>query len=366
MMTDINKCMQVDRGDLSKVRFVEMPDPMGLQLNDEVVLHIEKFALTANNITYGVAGDMLGYWKFFPADMPWGEIPVWGIGKVIKSAHPGVKEGDRYYGYFPMASYLIIQPEKVNNRGLVDASVHRSELPPVYNQYMLMTEDNGFSPVHDDHQMIYRPLFMTAFLIDDFLEDNDFFGAETFLLTSASSKTAIGLASLLHKRQGFRVTGLTSARNKGFVESLGIYSSVHTYDEMESELAAHEKVVLVDMAGNRPLLARLHHHFRDNMVYSCGVGITHWEDRDGEDPASLPGAKPAMFFAPSQVQKRIQDWGQELYQQKLSAAWDEFLGQVDTWITINRADGRVELERVYGVILKGGTIASEAWVISPD
>lgn len=365
-MSNVDQCIQVKREDLSEVRLVGMPDPEGLQLSNQVVLKIEKFALTANNITYGVAGDMLGYWRFFPTELPWGQIPVWGIGEVIRSDHSDVKEGDRYYGYFPMASYLTIQPDKVNSRGLVDTSAHRRELPPVYNQYMLMTEENGFSSAHDDHQIVYRPLFMTAFLIDDFLEDMDFFGAETILLASASSKTAIGLASLLHKRNGIKVTGLTSARNKGFVEGLGIYDGVHAYDEIESELDSLEKVVLVDMAGNRPVLARLHHHFQENMVYSCGVGITHWEARDGEDPASLPGAKPAMFFAPSQVEKRIGDWGQELYQRKLFAAWDCFLGEVDNWIKISRGEGFAELERIYGVILKGDSSADEAWVVSPD
>ncbi len=32
---------------------------------------IEKFAFTANNITYAVAGDMLNYWSFFPAEDGW-------------------------------------------------------------------------------------------------------------------------------------------------------------------------------------------------------------------------------------------------------------------------------------------------------
>jgi hypothetical protein len=31
-------------------------------------LRIRKFAFTANNITYAVVGDMIGYWKCFPAE----------------------------------------------------------------------------------------------------------------------------------------------------------------------------------------------------------------------------------------------------------------------------------------------------------
>ena len=36
--------------------------------------------------------------------------------------------------------------------------------------------------------MLYRPLFFTSFLIDDFLDDNECFGASTVVLASASSK----------------------------------------------------------------------------------------------------------------------------------------------------------------------------------
>ena len=57
------------------------------------------------------------------------------------------------------------------------------------------------------------------------------------------------------------------------------------------------------------------------MVCSCGVGITHWEARDGQPPSILPGAKPKMFFAPDQIQKRNQDWGPQKFQAELSAAW---------------------------------------------
>ena len=51
---------------------------------NEILVRIEKYAFTANNITYGVAGDTIGYWKFFPAaddeGNTWGCIPMWGFG----------------------------------------------------------------------------------------------------------------------------------------------------------------------------------------------------------------------------------------------------------------------------------------------
>ena len=38
------------------------------------------------------------------------------------------------------------------------------------------------------------------------------------------------------------------------------------------------------LAGNRDVLARVHHRLQDQLRASIGVGITHWESRDGAAP----------------------------------------------------------------------------------
>jgi hypothetical protein len=354
--------MQVTRSDLSEINFAPLPSYQEIELGGQVVLQVDRFALTANNITYGVAGDMIGYWQFFPAEGEQGHIPVWGIGTVVRSEHPDFTPGDRYYGYYPMASYLLVKPQNVTARGFVDGAEHRNKLPIVYNQYSLVSEGNGFKAGFDDHQMIYKPLFTTSFVIADFLADNDFFGAKRVILSSASSKTSFGLAFELQKIPGIEVVGLTSKGNKGFVEGLGLYDSVVTYDDITS-LAADSKVVFVDMAGNRESLSTLHHHFGDNMAYSCGVGITHWDSFGSTDTAILPGAAPKMFFAPDQIQKRIKEWGGEKYQATLSVAWDSFIAEVDGWVTINHSEGPAAVEQTYRRVLAGAP-PNEAYVLS--
>ena len=153
----------VDRTDLTSVRTANTEQLTPAQ--GQAVLNIERFALTANNITYGVAGDMIGYWKFFPAPDPWGRIPVWGIATVSESNDSGLEPGQRFYGYFPMSSQLLVTPGKISARGFTDASKHRADLPVVYNQYTLVSEDNGFAPALENHMMVYRPLFTTSFVI---------------------------------------------------------------------------------------------------------------------------------------------------------------------------------------------------------
>ena len=71
----------------------------------EVLVKIDRFAFTANNITYAVVGDQFGYWQFFPPSghdvKNWGIIPVWGFADVVASNAEGVPVGERLFGYFP-------------------------------------------------------------------------------------------------------------------------------------------------------------------------------------------------------------------------------------------------------------------------
>jgi hypothetical protein len=339
----------VNRADLAETRIETVETPSAGP--GEVVLRVEGFALTANNITYGVAGDAIGYWQFFPAAGGWGRIPVWGIGTVSESAAEGVAVGDRYYGYFPMSGHLSVEPGKVSSHGFADQSAHRQKLPAVYNQYALMTEALGFGEQQDNHQMVYRPLFTTSFMLDDFFGDNGCFGAGQIILASASSKTAFGTAFMMRDRPQ-RVIGLTSSANRAFVEHLGLYDQVASYDGVAS-LDATVPTAYIDMSGNRQVLAAVHHHFGARLVSSSSVGITHRDARGGADPKTLPGARPTLFFAPQQIQKRNQEWGPAVFRRKLAAAWQAFLGAVDDWVEIVESPAPDQLAEVYQTVLDG-------------
>ena len=331
----------------TELETVELPN---LQ-QGEVLFEINRFALTSNNVTYGVAGDMLGYWKFFPCKEGWGRIPVWGIAKVKSSKCEDIVNDTLYYGYFPMSEHLIVSPTKIGKHGFSDAAECRQSLSPVYNQYSLVTEQNGFHPSQYNHQIIYRPLFTTSFILDDLMMDHDYFGADQIILSSASSKTAFGTAFQLSNSDK-KVIGLTSESNREFVNSLGIYDQVISYEEIES-LDKNLKTVYIDMSGNRAVLGTVHHHFEDNLVNSCGVGITHWDALDGEDPKSLPGARPTMFFAPTQIQKRSSEWGPEALQAKLALAWNKFVSFVDNHVQLEESKAPETIGDIYKIMIEG-------------
>ena len=341
----------VARDDLKQCKIIETELPDAAHLPDEaLLLKVDRFAFTANNITYAVLGDQLKYWSLFPAPDGFGNIPVWGYGEVVASKHPAVAIGERLFGYFPMATHLMIEPADVSKRGLRDAALHRQGVAPVYNAYARVTDDAAYAGRPGDEQALLRPLFMLSFLVDDFLAEQEFFGARSVILSSASSKTAFGLAHLLHGRDGIRVIGLTSAANADYVASLGCYHETVTYDRIHA-LANDGPVAFVDMAGNSDLRARLHNHFGDQMKYSGRIGLTHHASSPDEPP--LPGAKPARFFAPDQIRKRAREWGPGGIEKRLSAAWAGFAPNLERWLTIVDSRGPEAVQRVYLDTLAG-------------
>ncbi|MGQ0587414.1 MAG: DUF2855 family protein, partial [Gammaproteobacteria bacterium] len=227
---------EVSRKDLRSTRLnnAALDCPAGA-----VLCRIERFALTANNITYGVFGDAMAYWQFFPADAGWGRIPVWGHAEVIESKHEAIAKGERLYGYWPMATHAVLHPDRVTDAQFMDGVDYRRKLPTPYQVYMRLARDPLHDAKHEDHRALLHPLFFTSWLIEDFLADNQLFGAKQVVLASASSKTALGVAFLAKQRNGDRLesvpmscVGLTSRGNKAFCNDVNYYDEVVTYGDL--------------------------------------------------------------------------------------------------------------------------------------
>jgi Protein of unknown function (DUF2855) len=354
-MTSLNTQFQVLKADLHQTRLTSI-ELAPLQ-EGEVRLAVQRFAFTANNITYAAFGDAMNYWRFFPTPDPaWGSIPVWGFADVTESLYEGVAVGQRFYGYYPMASHVTLLPAKVTANGFYDAAPHRAELHPVYNQYVLSSTDPLYNAANEDIQALLRPLFITSFLIDDFLADNLFFGASTLLLSSASSKTAYGTAFQLAQRSGIEVVGLTSQGNVAFCESLGCYQRVLTYDQLD-QIADDAPCAYIDFAGNADLRRSIHSRFA-NLSYSCSIGGTHVDQLGAKGAGKdLPGVRATLFFAPAQIKKRSADWGAAGLRDQLVAAWQAFTAkatQTDApWLVAQQHQGAATFETVYQQVLRG-------------
>jgi len=363
----IAKSFCISKQDISQCFTHEWVLDLASLTSGDVVLKVDRFAFTANNVTYAAMGETMNYWRFFPAPEGLGIVPVWGFADVVASRCGGIEPGERFFGYYPMSTHLLVKPQHVKESGFIDASHHRRELAGPYNQYARCSSDPLYTTAGENLQMLLRPLFMTSFLLDDYFADNSLFEAERVVLTSASSKTAIGMAHALRTEREnrpyhYEIVGLTSERNLPFVEGLKYYDRVLNYGQINA-LEKRATTAIADFAGSRSLLVDLHRHLGVSLRYSCLIGLSHWDER-GVLPKDLPGPKPKIFFAPAQAEKRIQQWGGRTFQQRLAKRWHAFVATAEPWLEFESANGEVEAERVYRDVLAGKTSPSASYVLS--
>jgi len=334
---------QTDKSAFERTRLVTLPLPTPQP--GEALLRIDRLAITTNNITYAAFGDTphLRYWNFFPTDdSAWGHMPAWGFAEVVTSTVPGLEIGERFYGYWPIASHLLMQPVRISERGFYDGTPHRLELTSAYNQYQRIRTDAAYRPENEDYQMLLRPLFITSFMLADFLQDNGFFGAKQIIFSSASSKTAYGTAFCLQDDPSVTLIGLTSPGNKAFVDGLGCYGKTAVYDALES-LDPQVPTLYVDFSGDATLRRRIHHHFGEALTHDCFAGAARTQEHFTSQQEPLPGPAPRAYFAPDQIKKRNADWGPAEVTRRFNEAQLAFIDQIrnsgQTWMTVRHHSG---------------------------
>lgn len=354
--------IELRKSDLSDLRVTETPLPQ--DLDGRVLVRVARFGLTANNITYGVVGDRIGYWQFYPtAHSDWGVIPVWGIGIVERSGVEGIAEGERLYGYWPMGSHAVLEPARVDDTRFFDGSEHRSKLAAVYNRYLRLSNDPEDDPSTDDMRMVLWPLYATSFCLYDFALDNDWFGAEQVLIVSASSKTGIGTGyAFKADPEAPPVIGMTSSGNRAKVEALNLYDTVLTYDEIEDGLSPDVPTLIIDMSGSGGVISRLHKRLGDHMKFTSHVGLTHYSDAGMGD--GYIRDRSEMFFAPGHIAKRNESWGPGEFERRSGAFWKSAMDKSAAWLTLSHADGAADAETAYREVLEGRTPADRAWTVS--
>ena len=360
---------QTFKSDLTHSRIV---DTDSVSIHDgEIAVKIESFAFTANNVTYGVAGDTIGYWKFFPATQDekneWGCIPMWGFAEITHSNIEDLNVGERLFGYFPGSDSLILSPIKVNDQSFSDGKEHRKELPPVYNNYVRLNGDQNYDSSMDAVRALLFPLHITAFCLCDSLAEDSYLGASQVIVVSASSKTAIGLAQgLADTENAPKIVGLTSPSNSQFVENLGCYDEVISYDEL-SNVDYSVGSVMVDMAGNREILGTLHGELGDNMLKCLTVGMTHWDNETTAEDAlgqAMLRDRTEFFFAPAHIQKRIGDWGHDGYAEKTNLFMAARALQSKSWMQIKEIHGLENFTSTYEEVVAGKINPNEGIIVN--
>lgn len=368
----------IDRDDIRSAA-LEVLSP-AILADGEIEVAIDSYAMTANNVTYAVFGKPSGlfgankdvgdqgYWDFFSERDTPGRLPVWGFATVSQSVVEGIAVGDRFYGYYPMASHAVLRPARAGASGFLDVTPRRTTLPIIYNQYQRIEALGDYRPEDHDLWPVFRPLFLTGWLIADQFEDERDYGVSQILIASASSKTAIGLGYSVGTRAGARprTIGLTSPGSVAALTATGVYDEVIGYDAIAT-LDPTIASALVDMAGNAEVFGAVHRHFSDALKKSIVVGKSHWESEGGFGGTGerLPGPPRDGFFAPARSEKRLADWGGAGFAKAIGAAWLGFMERAPGLARIDARDGGVAALTAYQEMLSGTADPTAGIIIRP-
>lgn len=357
-----NTRLLVNRRKFDQSRIDQVPLPA---LSDgEVLVKTGEFGFTANNVSYALSGDMIGYWKYFPVEGDeWGIVPVWGFAEVIESRCVSLPVGSKFWGFLPMASHVVMKPVTITSGNFVDGADHRLPLPEMYNRYQRTEGDPPELIAAADARSVLFPLCFTGYVLADYLQDNDFFGATQVIIGSASSKTALGTAHFISQlaNRPVKLVGLTSANNLAFLRDVDLFDEAVGYDDVNL-LPSTITTVFVDMSGNGTLLATLHRHFQDNITASIAVGATHWDAPRNRE--KLPGPAPSFFFAPGQVLKRESDWGPAEMMRRIEKANLAFLPKLQDMVQIEHHAGPELVMANYEAMVTGSIPPAKALILS--
>jgi hypothetical protein len=342
----------VNKSKLGDCKVVDGPsaDPVNLA-DGAILIQVDRISLTANNILYAVLGERLHYWDLFPAPDGFGVIPAWGFGDVIASRHPEIEVGERLFGCFPMGSHATLEPADVARGRFRDGAAHRAAAAAPYNEYQRIGGDPAFEGRQGDYLILLRPLFLVSWLASIYFSESAFFGAQDFIITSASSKTATALAYLLRKSGApIDVIGLTSTRNVLFAKKLDYYDHVVSYDNID-ELEPDRTSVLFDVAGDGELKARIHALYGNNLRHSAQVGLAHWDAPAPTTP--LSGPAPTRFFGPDHMGRLIEKWGVVEFEKRRRAASLDFINSFSSLLSVRERRATDGITDMYLEVLNG-------------
>ncbi|KAG8895741.1 hypothetical protein FRB99_000376 [Tulasnella sp. 403] len=346
---------------------------------EHVLVKVDKFGWSANNVTYGILGEdpHFRYFEFHPAPKTrttspktHGIIPVWGYGTIVESQVGTLKVGERVAGYFPSAKYMLV---KVDTTDVNSHNFHaaRPHLPPdrrPYNQITRCAADHLYRSEEEDAAMLYRPLFWTSFWAEDWLDSMDYRGAKAVIISSASSKTGFCLALVIKRRlaktaKKLRVVGLTSPTNKQFVDSLGLYDEVLLYDDLTNIGIDDGPYCYVDVAGNASLNSRIVTHLGSSFALGVTLGMSHASKESIKDSAAKK-SKFEMFFMPEWLYVVRKRTSVQRIAERQKEGWKWIMEDGARWVKMKRVMGSEDVLDEFKKTLKGGVAPDTGLVFS--
>eukprot|EP00121_Abeoforma_whisleri_P005544 Awhi_evm1s5027 len=72
------------------------------------------------------------------------------------------------------------------------------------------------------------------------------------------------------------------------------------------------------------------------------LGKTHFDDTSSDE--GLFKVKHEMFFAPTEIVRRLKEWGPELYEEKAKQVFNNFMEGSKKWLSIEKSFGAQEAQ----------------------
>jgi len=379
-----------------KAETVVLHDTLPALERDEIRMRVDRVGLSANNMFYAQMGEA-PFLKFFavypvPQRPELANVPAWGVATIVESNHRDFAVGEQYRGFLHMTNVVQMKARRTAD-GFVAYGGNRDKLNKAYNGFVKVndskTSPSGVTGSRAELATIVMPGALSGFLLCELLRSHGFYGGNSVVLTSASSKLSLATAFLLkHERAAGklgRIIGYSSKNNVEFVRSTGLFDDVLTYEQdLPSDPTL--KPVFIDVAGDATIYRRI----QKRLAKGLAVGGTHTKAKASTftafSPSSIlklvgsmlappPVAKwldkhlnPTleMFFAPTVMSELIARWGRSEFDEKCDAALLSFVDAAlaHAWIKIVRAESPAAIQSEYRRIVEGSVPPSEAIILS--
>lgn len=328
----------------------------------QVVLAVDRFGLSANNVVYAVLGDVLGHWAPFPAAPGWGRVPAWGAATVIGGDPAVASVGARFVGYLPMATHFTMRAVAAHP-GLQDVSGDRDGLLPLYRELRRIDTDPTWSEERIDAEVLMLPIVRAAAILDGDLRRA---GTRHVVISSASSKTSISTALLLAKR-GVRVTGLSGRGRVQAAASVGAFAEVLPYDSVHA-IPVTEEMALVDVAGDPAVVRSIHERAGSALARSIAVGGSHLPALGGmpTPDTTLPGPPVEQFKVGQREVELAEELGRPAVDEFEERARQVLVPWAHARLSVQHVDGIAGAQEAWARLVSGTLRALDAITVSPS
>ncbi|MFK7975439.1 MAG: DUF2855 family protein [Halioglobus sp.] len=373
---------------------------------DEIRLQVDRVGLSANNLFYAQMGDapFLKFFSVYPLlddeHKHLANLPAWGVATIIESANAAFAVGEQYRGFLHIADVVQMKAKRTDI-GFRAYGALRDKLNPAYNDFkridntpqspLLVAENSSSNNPNSvaDFALVASPGAVSGFILSELLKNNAFYGATSVVLTSASSKlslaTAMELQESVARKDIQNITAYTSSKNRDFVASTKLFSTVLTMDE-PLPTTDQQQYVFIDVAGDADVFKKNKSAIKKGLA----VGGTHGDAEASTFTAFSPSGflkmfidmmapdflkrwasralrpKLEMFFAPTVVQELVSAYGQAEFDRKADTALANFATTAinNDWVNVERAETEADIQAAYREVMSGAVSPATAVVLS--